>query len=220
MQLNEAIEQLQQAGLGALARDNYIVVARSQAEIKNRPLSAHSSFEQATVEDDIRLLEELEHFGVFGKYSTIEPHDGGWVFIHRRGYIPGPGPEDLYYELDTLEQAIHLALSYYLDPPVVIRDWVFPLHHHPHWTIRAIETLLSTICQISVAEWNIVLTRYYADRLKILTVENPSQQEEWDNISSTSVVIISHHNRSDIELIVRRDLAEAFIVAKHQDSTS
>jgi hypothetical protein len=133
-----------------------------------------------------------------------------WGF-RKWDYCPGPGPDDIDFQSESLEMITQVDLNYYFGEPTILNKWVLPVHKHPEWDIARLHRALNTATQISLPQWQSIREEAVANRNRLHPLGTMLQ------IFACSFNPIAHSEDSNLTLYLRRDLAEAFIVASQDE---
>ncbi|MEP7287192.1 MAG: hypothetical protein ABI947_15665 [Chloroflexota bacterium] len=158
----------------------------------------------------------IEFDGPDDDYSSIRLLEFGWYFIKYDG-IPGPVYNDTICRFFTLDEAVTAAINYHTGKPIVVGDWICPIHQHPEWNIEKLSALIPQAKLTTLTEWQNIES--YFDGLfgtRVMAFMEGRSVPKWEGDGwewPIFVMPINHVSRSDLTLWVRRDLEQAWIVA-------
>lgn len=141
----------------------------------------------------------------------IYSEKGHWGF-RKWDYAPGPGPDDIDFQTETLEQAVYALLNYYLGKPMILNKWIIPIHKHPEWDAERLIAVVKSGISITLDEWETIHSEYVNKRIKL-------RSYPLAEIFACLFNPIAHSEDSSLILYLRRDLNAAYIVrSSHERS--
>lgn len=187
MEIEVAIQRLEAAELTILPRikpsgEGWITIARA-----------------------IDPIDEGDGIGSLVDGSIIFYQDGNWVF-RKWDWVPGPGYDDIDFRNENLEVILNVAIEYYFGEPILIDNWILPLHKHPEWSATRLPVVIESAKRITVTEWDVIRAPYTQRRWQL------HPQGTLVEIFACLFNPITNSQYPDLTLYLRRDLAEAFIV--------
>src|SRR5262249_36760243 len=95
----------------------------------------------------------------FKDVSRIYFENEMWGF-RKWEWVPGPGPDDIDFQAETLERIVNCALNYYFGKPTIINGWIIPVNKHPEWSAERLNSVLERAKQVTSEEWKTIRDEY------------------------------------------------------------
>ena len=126
--------------------------------------------------------------------------------------IPGPGQDDFMVGYAVLDEALLAIWCFYFAKPIEIDGWVVPLHKRPFWTLSKFQYRLANLAHLSESQFE----RIKQTRLR-RSLQRVNKAEFGLKLAEISQFLICKSvSHSNLKLMVRRDLEEAYIVQKER----
>jgi len=154
---------------------------------------------------EIRLGDD--RMNILNDITYIYVDNVGWTFEIFIGAIP--------YSLDDVvlnglssEDAIAKVLDYYFGKPLIIDNWIFPIHKHPDWDrVQLIETV-KRAKPISVTAWEGIKTEC-DKRFQQIIKRDISL---WNRYPELLFIPFDNVENDQTKLWMRRDCKKMYIV--------
>ncbi|HLZ59011.1 MAG TPA: hypothetical protein VKR06_18870 [Ktedonosporobacter sp.] len=155
-------------------------------------------------------------FNFSNRACIIESLGDQWIFHHEGIGTPpggiGPSSDQIEYPVSTPEEIIAITLQFYLGKPLLIEEWIVPLHRHPEWNEHDLRHLLAHVQPLSPNAWDQVYAHSWETSESLRKRLRQGQPVAWQEWLACWFVFIQHQTRVDDTLCLRRDLQEAFHV--------
>lgn len=144
-----------------------------------------------------------------------------WLFYYGKA-IPGPGPHDFEYGVNTVEEIVTFTRHFFLGEPVMLDGWLAPLHRHPEWSEEAVRECIAR----AQPEWepnrhtqplvtNIPpgFQKLRSGRNLGFDMRDPAREEIWKqkDFALQAVALEPENLASTHMLSLRRDLSDAIL---------
>lgn len=130
-----------------------------------------------------------------------------WTVV-RWDCVPGPGPDDFHAEYATLDEALLSIWNFFFGQPIVIGDWVVPIHRRPFWTLGRLQYRLANLVHVSQSAFDAI-----AEQRRLRARTSPKKEPGFAYQAEVSQFLrCDHVSGSVLRLMVRRDLEEAYVV--------
>ena len=108
----------------------------------------------------------------------------------------------------VLDEALLAIWCFYFAKPIEIDGWVVPLHKRPFWTLSKFQYRLANLSHLSASQFE----RIKETRLR-RSLQRVGKAEGGLKLAEVSQFLMCKSSRfSNVKLMVRRDLEEAYIV--------
>jgi hypothetical protein len=139
--------------------------------------------------------------------TTITASAEGFGFTCWEG-CPGPAPDDFMVQYQFLDEVLLAVWCFYFAKPVMIDEWLVPLHRRPYWSLPTVQYRLANATTID----NVRFQAIKDDRRRRASLNLQNKQIGLVHAKTTQFLACAHQTRTDIWLMLRRDLSEGFVV--------
>lgn len=163
----------------------------------------------ARIENSLTIVRRIIRIGnsdVCEDCCYLFPWNSSWCFKTRNGLDGGSVDNVSITEL-SFDLALLYTESFFFAAPLVIEEWVFPLHKRPDWDSSQIRTSFDNAKTLTGSEWRVVYAKH---------LENLKPLPYKAQFSAQYREIESNFFETDCCLWARNDLCKMYFAPKSE----